>query len=366
MPFGVGATGWNWRGVFVEKGVEGFAKVLMRFFHSMKFIVACMLLLVLVFMLGLGRVAVAGVVAKERVTLITFDVDGTLIHGSSAKAEHSKHANAFAYAVGKFIGGEQQLHLRIPTPLTAIPSDRYHGATDGLIALKLINSLYKKKDVKHEELQQIFRLMYEFYSSHSDEDAIEGTNVLPGVIEKLMILANERKNGKLMVGLVTGNVEGIARKKMRATKIYDTGIFTCKAADQHFDGENHHTFLGGFGSDYCSFDIDDKSRLYKDRAEQIHIAYQRSLSLLSMNQEISRIIHVGDAPSDVLAIKHLYDEKKLPPTVCISCIAVATGKYSSNELHSLIGDPVQNKWDPHVLEKGIADDRFIDICTCSN
>ena len=324
------------------------------------------LLLFVIYMLGISRAALASVV-KERVTLITFDVDGTLIHGSSARAEHSKHANAFTYAVGKYIGGEQQLHLRIPTPLNVIPSERYHGATDGLIALNLINSLYKRKDVKPDELQQIFRLMYEFYASHSDEDAIEGTDVLPGVLDKLKILANERTNGKpIMIGLVTGNVEGIARKKMRATRIYDTGVFTRKAADQLFDGENHHTFLGGFGSDYCSFNIDDTSRLYKDRAEHIHIAYQRSLSLLSVNQEIGRIIHVGDAPNDVLAIKHLYDEKRLPSGVCVSCIAVATGKYTSDELNALIGEPVKDKWDPYVLETGLADDRFIDICTRSN
>lgn len=38
-------------------------------------------------------------------TLITFDVDGTLVKGSGQAAAESAHAKAFSKAVGKVLGG---------------------------------------------------------------------------------------------------------------------------------------------------------------------------------------------------------------------------------------------------------------------
>ena len=42
-------------------------------------------------------------------------------------------------------------------------------------------------------------------------------------------------------------------------------------------------------------------------------------------------------------------------------IAVATGKFSADELRKLAGSPIGN-WDPVVLERGIADERFVEHC----
>ena len=44
--------------------------------------------------------------SKKAVTLVTFDVDGTLIHGSSTAAEISAHARAFSYGVGSIFAEE--------------------------------------------------------------------------------------------------------------------------------------------------------------------------------------------------------------------------------------------------------------------
>ena len=50
------------------------------------------------------------------------------------------------------------------------------------------------------------------------------------------------------------------------------GALAPAAAEQRWEGEEDAAFLGGFGSDFCSGDIDDASRNYLDRAEQIVIA----------------------------------------------------------------------------------------------
>ena len=64
----------------------------------------------------------------------------------------------------------------------------------------------------------------------------------------------------VMCGLVTGNVEGIARKKMRAVGIMQTGALSPPSLEQgaqYWGDEEADGFLGGFGSDYCSGRIDD-------------------------------------------------------------------------------------------------------------
>ena len=66
-------------------------------------------------------------------TLITFDVDGTLVKGSGQQAEASAHARAFAAAVGSVLGDGTPTGL----PAQILPPEKYHGSTDGLICLNL-------------------------------------------------------------------------------------------------------------------------------------------------------------------------------------------------------------------------------------
>jgi hypothetical protein len=100
-----------------------------------------------------------------------------------------------------------------------------------------------------------------------------------------------------------------------------------------------------------------------------------SLSLLSLlkcpffffffgtdDQEIVRVVHCGDAPGDVLAAKYCMEHNKFDDGVAVSCIAVATGRFSAEHLSSLFGDSQHGKWEPMVLEKGLADPSFIDAC----
>jgi len=83
------------------------------------------------------------------------------------------------------------------------------------------------------------------------------------------------------------------RKKMRACGIFATGCLSPKAADQMWKGDDDASFLGGFGSDFCSGDIEDQTRIYKDRGEQIAIAYRRARSCLKNGQRIVRVVHIG-------------------------------------------------------------------------
>lgn len=306
-------------------------------------------------------------IKMQSVTLLTFDVDGTLvksIKSNSIGQERTTHSKAFIHAIGKVFTDNDDFENIYSTPLEIIPERCYHGATDGLILLNTINHAFNIHPSKSSSrLQDLYMAMYKYFEKCSDDEICLSIQTLPGVINTLKSLANnEKAKGQIICGLVTGNVEGIARKKMRALGIYETGIFHEKANDQYWNGENDHTFLGGFGSDYCSCNIEDETRLFKDRGEQIVIAYKRALTLLNKNQKIVRVVHIGDAPNDILAAKWCYDEKKFSSDVIVSCIGVATGSYSANILDTFIGETIIGSYEPIILENGIADPNFINAC----
>lgn len=87
---------------------------------------------------------------------------------------------------------------------------------------------------------------------------------------------------------------------------------------------------------------------------------------ITEGQEIVRVVHCGDAPGDVLAAKYCAEEGKFGDDVTVSCIAVATGKFSADHLSSLFGECVPGKWEPVVLENGLADPSFITACKINN
>ena len=290
-------------------------------------------------------------------TLLTFDVDGTLVKGSGQAAEASAHARAFASAVGSVLGGGPPT----PLPAEALPGNLYHGSTDGLIVLRLAKAaLGIPASESAPRLPEIWRAMYEDVAVLSDADAARGIEPLPGALESLRTLAGMRD--RVVCGLVTGNVEGIARKKMRAVGVLATGALAPPAAEQAWDGENESAFLGGFGSDYCSGNVDDLKYNHLDRGEQIVIAARRARSVLPAGAALERVVHVGDAPGDVLAARHCADERLLGDDVVVGCVGVATGSYSAAELRELAGAPRPGRWEPVILEDGMADPAFLAAC----
>lgn len=144
--------------------------------------------------------------------------------------------------------------------------------------------------------------------------------------------------------------------------ILSTGALAPPSKEQQmrsWPGSDHIGFLGGFGSDYCSGNIDDPSRNHLDRAEQIKIATNRCKDLYP-EKKITRVVHVGDAPADVLAAKAF--SEMADGEFCVGMVAVATGRYPADQLRELAGDSVRERWEPIVLDDGIEDPDFIKAC----
>lgn len=293
-------------------------------------------------------------------TLITFDVDGTLLKGSGNTMQYSAHSRAYSKAISEVINlGQPITHVS-----EALPIELYHGSTDGLILLRLAKATLNI-DAK-EHLESLFTSMYDFVNAMSDEEVVAYISPLPGVLESLTLLS--KMKDRIMCGLVTGNVEGIARRKMKGVGILETGALSPPCSSQKvWKGTEDIGFLGGFGSDYCSGNIDDLDRNYIDRGEQIAIAAKRCQDILksqSNKGKLKRVVHVGDAPSDVLAAKWFSEEQaKKEDGVCVGMVAVATGSYSAHELREMAGEKIPGVWEPVVLDAGLKDpQRFLDAC----
>lgn len=119
-----------------------------------------------------------------------------------------------------------------------------------------------------------------------------------------------------------------------------------------WDGTEHIRFLGGFGSDFCSGDIYNIERNHLDRGEQIAICVNRCLDLSTSKDSLRRVIHVGDAPADILAAKSYVNHPQKPKGLCVSVIGVATGSYSVDDIRMLCGETIPGVWEPRVLEQG--------------
>jgi phosphoglycolate phosphatase-like HAD superfamily hydrolase len=308
-------------------------------------------------------------------TLITLDVDGTLIQGSGRAAEASAHARAFSHAVQTVLGENGKTTATtttVPPVAQALPRHLYHGSTDGLILLRLAQAtLGMEASRSFPKLHDMMDCMYQYMLELEEEEIARYISPLPGVMEHLTTLASEHQDS-VMCGLVTGNVEGIARLKMKAVGIYDTGALAEPCMTQKvWEGTQDISFLGGFGSDFCSGDITDLDRNHLDRGEQIAIAARRCQRQLERRNgnappSLTRVVHVGDAPADVLAAKALSEgllTTKIPSDdLCVRMVAVATGSYPAEELRELAGDPVPGRWEPVILEKGMGDPEFLKAC----
>ena len=182
-------------------------------------------------------------------------------------------------------------------------------------------------NVASNKVNDMMDEMFHFVSNCEDEEVARGIAPLPGVLGTLNKLASDYD---VACGLVTGNVEGIARRKMQTLNIHSTNAFTPLHEPQGgriWDGVEEIRFLGGFGS--------------------------------------GKVIHVGDAPADILAAKSYVDHPTKPRGVCVSVVGVATGSYSVEELRELCGKSIPGVWEPVILEqgRGVGDaDVFLRAC----
>eukprot|EP00581_Thalassiosira_minuscula_P017463 CAMPEP_0183731062 /NCGR_PEP_ID=MMETSP0737-20130205/34279_1 /TAXON_ID=385413 /ORGANISM="Thalassiosira miniscula, Strain CCMP1093" /LENGTH=338 /DNA_ID=CAMNT_0025963697 /DNA_START=56 /DNA_END=1072 /DNA_ORIENTATION=- len=311
-------------------------------------------------------------------TLITFDVDGTLV-SSSPGWERGAHGRSFVHAVDTILGPNKSMDATKATIPDLLEKHEFHGSTDGLILLrlarKMLGSSSFDNDAASSKVNDMMEEMFRFVSECDDHEVARGIAPLPGVLDTLRTLASEHTAGNdktVACGLVTGNVEGIARRKMHALGIHGMNAFTGLPQPQGgkvWDGVEDIRFLGGFGSDYCSACIDDPERNYLDRREQLAICVQRCIELSedssSSSNTLGKVIHVGDAPADILAAKAYVDHPTKPSGLCVSVVGVATGSYSVEELKDLCGDRVDGVWEPVILEQGqgVGDEQvFLEAC----
>jgi len=208
----------------------------------------------------------------ERMILILFDIDGTLISTDGAGIR------AFRRAMQDVFG------LKIET--RGISPD---GKTDPLI-LKEFLDYYQSMDLWSQRTEK--KLFTRYLECLEDEMVLAQTSgsvrILPGVKKLLDVLSLE---SDLAVGLATGNLEAGARIKLECVGLYEYFNF------------------GGFGSDS------------EDRTELIRIGIQRGERSV-FPASVDDVFIVGDTPFDCI---HGH-------AAGAGVIAVASGKYGVDEL----------------------------------
>jgi phosphoglycolate phosphatase-like HAD superfamily hydrolase len=168
------------------------------------------------------------------------------------------------------------------------------GSTDsGIVGKMLAHFGYS------EELEE-FERFYTFYLERLEWNLAHGGfegQVLPGVVELLERLADD---DGATVGLLTGNIAGGAAAKMR-----------------HY-GLDHHFEFGAYGCDFA-----DRNRLGP-------IALERAAGHAGRSFSPQETLVIGDTPKDI-ACAHAMGSR---------CLAVATGRFSVDELQAAGADRV--------------------------
>ncbi|MDL1956142.1 MAG: HAD hydrolase-like protein [Candidatus Desulfofervidus auxilii] len=219
--------------------------------------------------------------------LVLFDVDNTLIRTPKS------HIFAFLSAIKDVYGIEITLEefKKADTP----------GLTDPEILFSVLADKISKNFIEEKLLFCLKQIEISF-PKYLINETLE---ILPGVKKLLEILI---KNNTAL-GIVTGNLESIAWKKLKKANI-----------DFYFS-------IGAFGSDL------------KQRADLVKLAIKRAKK--HFNQSFDFIYLIGDTPRDVAAGKK----------VGINTIAVATGNCPKEVLKETEADlVVENLLENKLLE----------------
>ena len=204
-----------------------------------------------------------------------FDIDNTLIQSSAG------HRQAYREAVEDVYGLKVDMNVI-----------NYHGMTDQEIIFKVLRKYKLDKGTIRSDLKKCMEVMALKYAEIVKSENI---NILAGVGELLTKL----QQNDIICGLVTGNLEKIARAKLK--KI----------------GIDHFFKIGGFGSDHM------------DRAELAKLAIKRAEGRFNLGNELS-IFLFGDTPRDMKAGK----------AAGATSIGVTTGVFSREQLESAGADVV--------------------------
>jgi len=205
--------------------------------------------------------------------LILFDIDGTLLtaDGAGKRAFHAGLRRVFG-------------------PVPDLPGYSFAGRTDPQIARDLLRAAGCLDAEIEAGLPELFRI----YVEHLEEEVRRvDVHPLPGIFPLLERI--ESAGEHTVLGLLTGNVAGGARIKLRAAGI-DPDRFR----------------VGAFGSDHA------------DRPELPAVAVARAEALTGHRYRGKEVVIIGDTPLDVACGEHLG----------VRTIAVATGVHGLEELEA--------------------------------
>lgn len=217
--------------------------------------------------------------------LVLFDIDGTILATSGA-GRRAMEASLIT-------------HFGTPGPT----GYRYDGKTD----IQIVRESMRNAGHDDATINARIPSVLELYLRHLDEEltrAPEATQVYAGVVALLDAL-DQRED--CIVGLLTGNLVGGARRKLTAASL----------AFERFR-------VGAFGSDH------------EHRHELPAIAVARAREELGVGVTGERVVIIGDTPADVLCGRG----------IGARAIAVATGHYSVEQL---------NEHAPHLAVPDLSD-----------
>ena len=200
--------------------------------------------------------------------LVLFDIDNTLIKSSKVK-----DSIAFPEAFKKVYGVE-----------ASINDINAHGMTDQQIIIELMKLKGIDEHKILSKLKDCMQTMIDSFNRVSDQDEVV---LLDGVKE----LLSELESKGFIIGLVTGNLEPIARGKLKKA------------------GINHYFKVGGFGNE----DI--------NRVNLVKLAIKKSEERFGFKFN-KNVFLFGDTPQDVKSGK----------AAGATAIGVTTGIYSKEQL----------------------------------
>ena len=206
--------------------------------------------------------------------LLLLDIDGTLVLGAT-----DAHRDALLAALREVHGVDPRTARRTISPA---------GRTDAEIARALLLDAGVSAERIDDRSDEVREVCCRIYAQLASEDLSH--TVLTGIPELLEWLSTRED---VVLGLLTGNYESVARLKLRAA-----GIGRYFAAGQ-----------GAFGSDD------------EDRAALPAIARRRAGTLGKPHPRADTIV-IGDTPRDIACARA--DD--------VRCIAVATGPFEAAAL----------------------------------
>ena len=208
-------------------------------------------------------------------TVVLFDIDGTLLD------MHGAGRNAFIRALKKVFDWDDDIRYV-----------NFAGNTD-LNVLQQVTEKHGRTLTEKDRRHFFSRMSIELEQTAREANLA----IYPGVRELLKVLSTD---SRVILGLVTGNVESCARIKLSQFDLHE------------------HFVLGAFGDDHA------------DRAEIARLAMKRVRDRLRPGQDIGGLFLLGDTPFDIAAAK----------TISAKSIAVATGKFDMAALQAAGADHV--------------------------